>query len=516
MAINYSAGFLPQALYSNMMQTQRDGLAEANQRERDRWSQLGQLGAAFVKGNINMGDKAQEAYTKNYDIQRKRLTDTMEKLDPRSGDYENYKNAIANLDAEYTTKMQDFQESGFLGNLGRDRDMLSELTNYEPGSYSPDSTAAAYALTDDQTKYQNKRAIDLDVNPKIAAETDLAKLNATAQWTASPEGQQYYETIRGRELEQKKEDAKIEVEKALEIQGGSNLDLIKARGEIDQMNGSQLRQLDLQLAQFQLDAAKQRHQMGMTRDEKQFQNQQTRDQATFEQNMELAKARRKGIDPTDPRAYANAEAQLIKTFDALNPQFGEPGLAEGPEDKQKRLAERAQALQGFLNERLGSYQNSPAETGNPSPAMSDPAGAAPASTPRMPEQPTTAPVAAPSAADLGFTPPPGQGFVSQDFLNNLDVQTTDLGNRVERLQNDSGKPMFPDLQKRADQLMVRAEQAYKEMAAAKTPEQQKAIRQKLSAVSKEIFQLSNELDKKEMESGSFRGMMRKAGQALGW
>ena len=173
MAINYNAGFLPQGLYQNLMNIQQAGLERANQQERDRWNQLGQLGAAFVKGNINMGDKAQEAYTKNYDIQRKRLTDTMEKLDPRSGDYENYKNAIANLDSEYTNKMQAFQESGFLGNLGRDRDMLSGLTNYEPGSYSPDSTAAAYALTDDKGKKVNTAQVETDFIPQ--------KLMATAQ-----------------------------------------------------------------------------------------------------------------------------------------------------------------------------------------------------------------------------------------------------------------------------------------------------------------------------------------------
>jgi hypothetical protein len=223
----------------------------------------------------------------------------------------------------------------------------------------------------------------------------------------------------------------------------------------------------------------------------------------FELENELLGKKAEG--KSDPYKYFNALDKAMKSVKDI--QYPNAPLGSITPEMQKDI--RKQAETNLM--KLGIY---PPGYKSPTNTEEDPSDA-PASTPRTPEK-ATAPVAAPSAADLGVTPRPGQGFVSQDFLNNLDVQTTDLGNRVERLQNDSGKPMFPDLQKRADQLMVRAEQAYKEMAAAKTPEQQKAIRQKLSAVSKEIFQLSNELDKKEMESGSFRGMMRKAGQALGW
>jgi hypothetical protein len=509
MAINYSAGFLPQALYSNMMQTQRDGLAEANQRERDRWSQLGQLGAAFVKGNINMGDKAQEAYTKNYDIQRKRLTDTMAKLDPRSGDYENYKNAITNLDAEYTTKMQDFQESGFLGNLGRDRDMLSELTNYEPGSYSPNSTAAAYALADDQTKYQNKMNTDFKMAPQIEGAKKTADLTASAEFSQSELGKAVQNAEDNRALALEKKKLALAVQADIEKRGGTYKDVAIALEKIRNAKSPE----ELQLK---------RDEMALRRDlmNTEYTNRTALENLSFKNDKERyrlqneyttgqidARGKNKPAGGMTFSQYSNAKNAIKSGYKNdlnLNPKIMSGELTESDLDAMadQEVRARYQQFQNFNNPTGGANEND--------------GQAAPASTPRMPEQPTTAPVAAPSAADLGFTPPPGQGFVSQDFLNNLDVQTTDLGNRVERLQNDSGKPMFPDLQKRADQLMVRAEQAYKEMAAAKTPEQQKAIRQKLSAVSKEIFQLSNELDKKEMESGSFRGMMRKAGQALGW
>lgn len=507
MAINYSAGFLPQALYSNMMQTQREGLAEANRRERERYNQLGQLGAAFVKGNINMGDKAQEAYTKNYDIQRKRLTDTMAKLDPRSGDYENYKNAIANLDSEYTNKMQAFQESGFLGSLGRDRDMLSGLTNYEPGSYSPDSTAAAYALTDDQTKYQNKRAIDLEINPQIEAAKKTAGLTAAAEFSQSELGQAVQNASDDRALALEKEKLALAVQADIQKRGGTYRDVAIELEKI--RNAKSPEELALKRDEMALrrDLLNTEYTNRTALENLKFKNDQERYRLQNEYTTGQIDARGRnkpagGMTFSQYSSAKNAIKNGYKNDPNLNLKIMSGELTESDLDAMadQEVRARYQQFQNFNNPTGGAN-----ETGEQ---------AAPASTTRTPEQPT-APVAAPSAADLGFTPPPGQGFVSQDFLNNLDVQTTDLGNRVERLQNDSGKPMFPELQKRADQLMVRADQAYKEMAAAKTPEQQKAVRQKLSAISKEIFQVSKELDQKEMDSGSFRGMMRKIGQALG-
>lgn len=499
MAINYSAGFLPQALYSNMMQTQREGLAEANQRERERYNQLGQLGAAFVKGNINMGDKSQEAYTKNYDIQRKRLTDTMAKLDPRSGDYENYKNAIANLDSEYTNKMQAFQESGFLGNLGRDRDMLSGLTNYEPGSYSPDSTAAAYALTDDQTKYQNKMNTDLTMAPQIEGAKKTADLTAAAEFSQSELGQAVQNANDNRALALEKEKLALAVKADIEKRGGTYRDVAV---ELEKIRN----------AKSPEELALKRDEMALRRDlmNTEYTNRTALENLSFENDKERyrlqneyttgqidARGKNKPAGGMTFSQYSSAKNAILNGYKKdlgllTKIQTGELTESDLDAMADKEVRARFQQFQNFNNPTGGAN-----ETGGQ---------AAPASTTRTPEQPT-APVAAPSAADLGFTPPPGRGFISPNNMQMLETQISDIANRVDALKKKDGTSMFPDLQKRSDQLMVRADQFYKKLAAAKTPAEQNDLKREINALGKEINTLAIEMDTREKNEfgGGLRG-----------
>jgi len=465
MAINYSAGFLPQALYSNMMQTQSDGLAEANQRERDRWSQLGQLGAAFVKGNINMGDKAQEAYTKNYDIQRKRLTDTMDKLDPRSGDYENYKNAIANLDSEYTNKMQGFQESGFLGNLGRDRDMLSGLTNYEPGSYSPDSTAAAYALTDDQTKYQNKRAIDLDVNPQIAGAEKTAQLEAVANETIRQFNDPTFKAMKAEERKNALDDKLTEIE---------------ARGDI-QLANTQLQVAAQEAARQGRDAeAKRLNDFRMKLLEKESENRLTmadREDVRLERRFELEnellgkKAEGKSSSSLTPKQALELRRQIQEETRA---ELGISDLANLSGDPDRK-AEYDALLRKKNNEMASLYSGY--KFGNQSSES----------------------VPAPTAADFGVGTPAkkqprlGEGFITPDIVKGYQGQLDSLLENADRLTGSDGKPIFKDLQKQIDSLQVEAESLNKQIRSAKTTAEKNEAIGKLNSIVPRIYQLNTEL-----------------------
>jgi hypothetical protein len=463
MAINYSAGFLPQALYSNMMQTQRDGLAEANQRERDRWSQLGQLGAAFVKGNINMGDKAQEAYTKNYDIQRKRLTDTMAKLDPRSGDYENYKNAIANLDSEYTNKMQDFQESGFLGNLGRDRDMLSELTNYEPGSYSPDSTAAAYALTDDQTKYQNKRAIDLDVNPKIAGAEKTAQLEAVANETIRQFNDPTFKAMKAEERKNALDD---------------ELTKIEARGDI-QLANTQLQVAAQEAARQGREAeAKRLNDFRMKLLEKESENRLTmadredvRLERRFELENELLGKKAEGKSELTPKQALELRGKIQEETMAELGIFDMADLVDDPDKK----AEYDALLRKKNNEMASLYPGY--KLGNQSSES----------------------VPAPTAADFGVGTPTkkqprlGEGFITPAIVEGYQGQLDSLLENADRLTGSDGKPIFKDLQKQIDSLQVEAESLNKQIRSAKTTAEKNEAIGKLNSIVPRIYQLNTEL-----------------------
>jgi len=467
MAINYSAGFLPQALYSNMMQTQRDGLAEANQRERDRWSQLGQLGAAFVKGNINMGDKAQEAYTKNYDIQRKRLTDTMAKLDPRSGDYENYKNAIANLDSEYTTKMQGFQESGFLGNLGRDRDMLSGLTNYEPGSYSPDSTAAAYALTDDQTKYQNKMNTDFTMAPKIEGAKKTADLTASAEFSQSELGQAVQNANDDRALRLEKEKLALAVQADIQKRGGTYRDVAVELEKIRNAKSPEELQLKRDEMALRRDLMNTEYTNRTALENLSFEN----DKERYRLQNELLGKKAEGKSELTPKQALELRGKIQEETMAELGIFDMADLVDDPDKK----AEYNALLRKKNNEIASLYSGY--KFGNQSSES----------------------VPAPTAADFGVGTPAkkqprlGEGFITPDIVKGYQGQLDSLLENADRLTGSDGKPIFKDLQKQIDSLQVEAESLNKQIRSAKTTAEKNEAIGKLNSIVPRIYQLNTEL-----------------------
>jgi len=467
MAINYSAGFLPQALYSNMMQTQRDGLAEANQQERDRWCQLGQLGAAFVKGNINMGDKAQEAYTKNYDIQRKRLTDTMAKLDPRSGDYENYKNAITNLDAEYTTKMQDFQESGFLGNLGRDRDMLSGLTNYEPGSYSPDSTAAAYALTDDQTKYQNKMNTDFTMAPKIEGAKKTADLTASAEFSQSELGQAVQNANDDRALRLEKEKLALAVQADIQKRGGTYRDVAVELEKIRNAKSPEELQLKRDEMALRRDLMNTEYTNRTALENLSFEN----DKERYRLQNELLGKKAEGKSELTPKQALELRGKIQEETMAELGIFEMADLVDDPD----RKAEFDALLRKKNNEIASLYPGY--KLGNQSSES----------------------VPAPTAADFGVGTPAkkqprlGEGFITPAIVEGYQGQLDSLLENADRLTGSDGKPIFKDLQKQIDSLQVEAESLNKQIRSAKTTAEKNEAIGKLNSIVPRIYQLNTEL-----------------------
>lgn len=473
MAINYSAGFLPQALYSNMMQTQREGLAEANRRERERYNQLGQLGAAFVKGNINMGDKAQEAFTKDYETKRQRLTDTMGKLDPRSGDYENYKNAIANLDSEYTNTMQAFQESGFLGSLGRDRDMLSNLTNYEPGSYSPDSTAAAYALTDDQTKYQNKRAIDLEINPQIEAAKKTAGLTAAAEFSQSELGQAVQNASDDRALALEKEKLALAVQADIQKRGGTYRDVAI---ELEKIRN----------AKSPEELALKRDEMALRRElmNTEYTNRTALENLSFENDKERYRLQNEYTTGQIDARGKNSKSESLTPKQALElrgkiqeevmMELGIPDMAFLAEDPDKK-AEYDALFRKKNNEIASLY---------PGYKFGD-------------QTSQQAPI--PKPEDFGVGAPAkrqprlGEGFISPEIVEGYQGQLDSLLENADRLTGSDGKPVFKDLQKKIDSLQVEAESLNKQIRSAKTMEEKNEAIGKLNSIVPRIYQLNTEL-----------------------
>jgi hypothetical protein len=412
-----------------------------------------------------MGDKAQEAYTKNYDIQRKRLTDTMAKLDPRSGDYENYKNAIANLDSEYTNKMQAFQESGFLGNLGRDRDMLSGLTNYEPGSYSPDSTAAAYALTDDQTKYQNKRAIDLDVNPKIAGAAKTAQLEAVANETIRQFNDPTFKAMKAEERKNALDD---------------ELTKIEARGDI-QLANTQLQVAAQEAARQGREAeAKRLNDFRMKLLEKESENRLTmadREDLRLERRFELEnellgkKAEGKSSSSLTPKQALELRGKIQEETMAELGIFEMADLVDDPD----RKAEYDALLRKKNNEMASLYPGY--KFGNQSSES----------------------VPAPTAADFGVGTPAkkqprlGEGFITPAIVEGYQGQLDSLLENADRLTGSDGKPIFKDLQKQIDSLQVEAESLNKQIRSAKTTAEKNEAIGKLNSIVPRIYQLNTEL-----------------------
>jgi hypothetical protein len=180
MAINYNAGFLPQELYNNIGRILQQGYDQQAENDRRRMQNLGSIagtiGGAFMKSNIDKGDKARENLTRSYETKRKGLMDQMALLDPRTQDFKNYQSNINMLDREYEQAISQFDQSGFLGKLGRDQSSLNIGDVQAPG-YSPDSTRSAYALRDATTRLENelgtkRDALLPDMKARIAATND--------------------------------------------------------------------------------------------------------------------------------------------------------------------------------------------------------------------------------------------------------------------------------------------------------------------------------------------------------
>jgi len=492
MAINYNAGFLPQGLYNNIGNALQRGYDADLQRRRDLATGLGTMLGAYGKMTVDRGNKAQEQLTKQYEQRRKDLQEQMKTVDPRdSQTIQAFNNQLSDLDSSYNSAIKEFSGSGFLGTaLGRDTDALRLNEGFIP-QVMPEATKKAMEQRDALDLYEGKKKVDQVMDPVLAGATRTAQLTADAKFSQSDLGKAILDDKDTRDMKLLKQKTAIEVEAYILKNGGTTRDV---QVELQKLRSATNPQELAERLKFQQQEFDNRMKVLNRESELDLQRIEAQNAATMGQ----IDARNDGKTGADPYKYFNALDKAMKSVKDIQYPNAPPGSITPEIQKDIRKQAEANLM------KLGIY---PPEYKSPTNTEEDPSDA-PASTPRTPEK-ATAPVAAPSAADLGFTPRPGQGFVSQDFLNNLDVQTTDLGNRVERLQNDSGKPMFPDLQKRADQLMVRAEQAYKEMGAAKTPEQQKTVRQKLNTISKEIFQVSKELDKKEMDSGSFRGMLRR-------
>lgn len=162
MAINYNAGFLPQNLYDNIANIRQQGYADQRRMQDERAGNLGSLLGNLAKMNMNKGDKALEDLTKQYETQRKNITDQMALLDPRSAGRQDLSNMLTNLDSTYNQKVKDFKGSGFLGTkMFRETDGMSMPGQILP-DFDPGDTLQAYALTDAQKQYQDKTNTDLD------------------------------------------------------------------------------------------------------------------------------------------------------------------------------------------------------------------------------------------------------------------------------------------------------------------------------------------------------------------
>lgn len=336
MAINYSAGFLPQQLYQNMFDAQRAGLEERNRREREQFQNLGNIAGAFIKNNVDMGDKAKEEFTKDYETRRKRLTDTMANLDPRSGDYGNYRNALANLDSEYTNKIKSFRESGFIGSLGRDRGMLGNLTDYEPGSYSPDSTTAAYALQDAKQKLVDAGDVRIGNIPREAMATAQGNMAVGMDPDIQNYEQMIYDRDSGREQIKADADQKRQLAR-IAATGQNSIDVanIQAAGALeraklnannqDAINAARLNYLNTQIAgEKELNAARLRNIEATTAGKTATQTGiKDKDLLTMARNIVKD---RYADSPIDPVTY---EDEITSTFNGLKAQFSSGGASTG-------------------------------------------------------------------------------------------------------------------------------------------------------------------------------------------
>jgi hypothetical protein len=499
MAINYNVGYLPQSLYDNIGNAYADQIRNRNERRMRMHESLADALGAVAGAYAKKGDKSLENFKKQYETQREEIKEQMKFVDPRDkATMQAFNDSLKNLDEFYNKEVSRFENSGFLGSrFGRDIDQLESygqdlLSDYGVPSINPEGTKAAYALADDQTKYLNKMETDFKMAPQIEGAKRTAGLTSEAEFSQSELGKAVQNAEDNRALALEKKKLALAVEADIQKRGGTYKDVAIALEKI--RNAKSPEELALKRDEMisRRDLMNTEYTNKTALENLRFEN----DQKRYQLQNEYATGQPAGGMTFSQ--YSNAKNVIkngYKNDPNLNSKIMSGELTESDLDAMADQEVRARYEQ-FQNFKNSSSAASPPELDTP-------------------EQPKP-PVAPPSAADLGFTPPPGQGFISQDALNNLDLQTIDLGNRLERLQDNSGKSMFPELQKKSDQLIVRADQFYKELTSANTPEEKRDAVKKLNQLAKEIYQVSKELEKKEMESGSFRGLMRKAGKALGW
>jgi len=341
--------------------------------------------------------------------------------------------------------------------------MLSELTNYEPGSYSPDSTAAAYALTDDQTKYQNKRAIDLDVNPKIAGAEKTAQLEAVANETIRQFNDPTFKAMKAEERKNALDD---------------ELTKIEARGDI-QLANTQLQVAAQEAARQGREAeAKRLNDFRMKLLEKESENRLTmadredlRLERRFELENELLGKKAEGKSELTPKQALELRGQIQEETMA---ELGISDLANLSGDPDRK-AEYDALLRKKNNEMASLYPGY--KFGNQSSES----------------------VPAPTAADFGVGTPAkkqprlGEGFITPDIVKGYQAQLDSLLENADRLTGSDGKPIFKDLQKQIDSLQVEAESLNKQIRSAKTTAEKNEAIGKLNSIVPRIYQLNTEL-----------------------
>lgn len=143
--VNYGTGFLPQNLYQNLLDIQKQGLAERNRRERERASKLGGVLGSFARMDTGRSEEAEEDFLTKRDEELARMKAGLAKIKPRLEPelYEQQQKRISDFERGSQAALDKFKDSGFLG-LGRDRDAL-QLPEYERKAEGFDSAGVTAA-----------------------------------------------------------------------------------------------------------------------------------------------------------------------------------------------------------------------------------------------------------------------------------------------------------------------------------------------------------------------------------
>jgi len=223
MAVNYNAGFLPQQLYQNLLDTQRRGLELRNQRERDRFKNIGSVVGKLAQYNVNKGDKSLDDFEKGYKKQREDLVKQLAVADPRKGDYESVREQIRLLDNDYNNMRQQFGNTGFL-NVGRDQSVLDLPDRRKLAKVSPGGTKASTAIDDVQRKaaaqvqgeaigrLRSQPSLDSISSAEGARKRNEVKDDFQNRFDSGGELSEYGEAIRGLEKFNQDGEIKLKVE----------------------------------------------------------------------------------------------------------------------------------------------------------------------------------------------------------------------------------------------------------------------------------------------------------------